>query len=90
MSNKSTWSATLNPLQEDRAMSEKPGFTDVPGGIAGQGVNDLIQGYNQGMNQNGTPDYSRVSSYHGNDHGVHTGQDTPTFGRHGGTFGNKD
>lgn len=71
-------------------MSQKPGFTDVPGGIAGQGVSDLIQGFNQGMKNNGMPDFSRISSYQGNDQGVHTGSDTPTFARHGGNFGNKE
>lgn len=71
-------------------MTDRPGFTNVPGGIAGQNANDLIQGYNQGMEQNGVPDYSRISSYHGDNQGVHTGSTTPTIGRHGGTFGNKE
>lgn len=68
-------------------MSDKPGFTSVPGGVAGQGVGDLISGFNQGVAQNGTPDYSRVSSYGGQNSGVHTGSHTPTTGRHGGPFG---
>lgn len=70
-------------------MSNKPGFTDVPGGVAGQGVNDVMEGIQQGMEQNGAPDFSRISSYHGPDQGVHTGVDTPTFGRNGGEFGEK-
>ncbi len=66
-------------------MSEKNGFTKVDGGIAGQGVSDVIQGIKQGTAQNGTPDYSRVSSYNGTK-GVHTGSSTPTVGRHGKDF----
>ncbi len=65
----------------------KPGFTDTPGGVSGQGTSDVVEGMNQGMSNNGTPDYSRVSSYSGADKGVHAGSDTPTTSRHGGTFG---
>lgn len=68
-------------------MADKPGFTNVPGGIAGQGVNDVINGIKQGNEMNGVPDYSRVSSYQGSNQGLHTGVDTPTIGRHGGGFG---
>lgn len=65
----------------------KPGFDNVNGFRVGQGVNDLIQGYNQGTAQNGTPDWSRTSAYCGPAGGCHTGSNTPTLGRGGAPFG---
>ncbi len=67
----------------------KSGFTSTPGGVTGQSANDVMEGMKQGVSENGTPDYSRVSSYSGADKGVHTGSSTPTTGRHGTPFGGK-
>ena len=48
-----------------------------------QTVGDLIAGINKGG------DLSRISAYIGPDKGVHTGSNSETLGRHGGSFGNE-
>lgn len=65
----------------------KSGFDNVNGYRVGQGASDLIQGYKQGMAQNGTPDWSRMSAFRGSEGGCHIGSNTPTTARHGAPFG---
>lgn len=45
-----------------------------------QNTGDLLEGLRRG-------DLSRISIYQGPDTGVHTGNDSPTLGRHGEPFG---
>lgn len=47
-----------------------------------QNVGDLMAGYRYN-------DFSRISAYQGRDLGLHTGATSPTLGRHGQPFGER-